>query len=364
MSMIRTESSHPPVRPPVRPPVVGRLAPSPTGTLHLGNLATSLLAWADVRRRGGHLILRIEDLDPPRVVPGAAEQLASDLRWLGLDWDEGSFLGATGTSGAGPAAPYDQASRSAHYAAARRSLAERELVYPCTCSRREVEEALSAPHNTFDPTTGYPGTCAGRRAGDAAGLRAAGQPFAWRFRARGDWTVHDRVCGATTADLAVTPGDFVVERRDGLYAYQLAVVVDDGLMGVTTVLRGRDLLDSTPSQRALAAALGYPPPETVHVPLWVGEDGRRLAKRDGSAGRAGLEQAGWSPAGVVGAIAALLGFTDHYEPLSAGEFATLWQDAPLGTPVVHVPAALFAGPRAFANLALTTGVSCDPDHHR
>lgn len=314
----------------------GRLAPSPTGRLHLGNLGSSLLAWAEIRRRGGDLLLRIEDLDPPRVVDGAEAALIDDLQWLGIDWDAGP--GDPEIAG-----PWHQSERGPHYAAATRRLAEAGAVYPCTCSRREIAEALSAPHAAFDPSTRYPGTCADRTLADVDD----DGDHALRVRARGVWTVEDRVFGPITHDLAVTPGDFVIRRRDGLWAYQLAVSVDDVEMGVTDILRGYDLLDSAPRQAALHAALGGDPIAFWHVPLLVDARGERLAKRTGAMGRDGLVEAGWCPDTLRGGLANLYGLRADFTPLTGDAFAASFAVRPLRRPEIRVPDAFFVGPDAW-----------------
>ena len=265
--------------------VVGRYAPSPSGELHLGNLRTALEAWRDCRARGGIFILRVEDIDTPRIVPGAERQMIEDLRWLGLDWDEGPDVG-------GPAGPYRQSERVPFYAAALEQLAEAGLTYLCTCSRKDLREA-SAPHGPEGPV--YTGIC---RAADP--VAQAGHPAgaAERFRV-------DRAPDVVFTDLRLGPqkfnledlcGDFIVRRRDGLWAYQLACALDDALMGVTHVWRGEDLLISTPRQIALLRALGLPLPAYGHLPLVRDALGRRMCKRDGSDSLRRLRQAGLTPA--------------------------------------------------------------------
>ena len=315
----------------------GRLAPSPTGRLHLGNLGSSLLAWSEIRRRGGELWLRIEDLDPPRVVPGAEQAAIDDMRWLGIDWDAGP-----GTEEL--AGPWHQSRRGPRYAAAAARLAHAGRLYPCTCSRREIAEALSAPHATFDPSTRYPGTCADR---DFADVTRIDGDYALRFRAAGTWTIDDRVFGTVTHALDIMPGDFVVRRRDGLWAYQLAVAVDDVEMGVTDILRGYDLLDSAPRQAALHAALGADPIAFWHVPLLVDARGERLAKRNGAMGRDGLVEAGWTTELLRGGLATIYGFCQTLRPLSGEAFSSRFDVAPLRRPEIRVPDAFFAGPDAW-----------------
>lgn len=263
---------------------VGRYAPSPTGDLHLGNLRTALLAHEDCRRRGGTFILRIEDIDTPRTVPGSEHRIMDDLRWLGLDWDEGPDTG-------GPAGPYRQSERTALYEAALAALEVAGRIYYCTCSRRDLREA-SAPQGPEGPV--YPGTC---RTSDAGAQRAHPAGAAARFSVGPEPVVefHDRLLGPQRFDLRTLSGDFVVRRRDGLWAYQLACAVDDALMGVTHVVRGADLLSSTPRQIALLRVLGLPLPEYMHVPLVADADGQRMSKRDGSLSLRTLRERGLSP---------------------------------------------------------------------
>lgn len=256
-----------------RSPVVGRLAPSPTGGLHLGNARTFLLAWLLARQGGGRIVFRMEDLDAGRARADAADAAIADLRWLGLDWDEGPDVG-------GPDGPYVQSARTEIYRNALERLIATGLVYPCTCTRADVARMASAPHAEDEPPA-YPGTCAGRTADDARRLTEQGTPFAWRFRARGRsvaWT--DVFFGPQRHELDRLGGDFIVARSGDVFSYQLAVVVDDALMGVNQVVRGRDLIDSTPRQILIQEALGIDRPEYRHVGLVLDRDGRRLAKRD------------------------------------------------------------------------------------
>ncbi len=272
----------PPPLPRSRP--VGRYAPSPTGELHLGNLRTAFAAWESIRRVGGIFILRVEDIDRPRTVPGAEARMLDDLRWLGIDWDEGPDMG-------GPAGPYRQSERDEIYAAALDRLDALGLIYRCTCSRKDLREA-SAPHGPEGPV--YPGTC---RAADPAAQAAHPAGAAWRFRVDRARIIEftDRRLGPRRYDLAAVSGDFIVRRRDGLWAYQLACAVDDALMGVTEVVRGEDLLDSTPRQLAILRALGLPEPTYEHVPLVVDAAGARMCKRDGSCSIRALRERGMSP---------------------------------------------------------------------
>lgn len=256
-----------------------RLAPSPTGGLHLGHARTFLLAWLMTRQHGGRVILRIEDLDSTRVRPEEIEGILNDLRWLGIDWDEG---------------PIYQSRRLTLYDEALERLKAAELVYPCTCTRADIARAASAPHAEDEGPT-YPGTCSQRRVADAANL-PANRPFAWRYRVPpGEVAWQDLIRGPQRIDPSRRGGDFVVGRSSGEPAYQLAVAVDDAAMSITHVIRGDDLVDSTPRQILLYRALGRPEPAFAHVPLVVMPDGTRLAKRDGSIKLATLRDRGVDP---------------------------------------------------------------------
>jgi glutamyl-tRNA synthetase len=278
----------------------GRFAPSPTGPLHLGNARTALLSWLAARAAGGAWLMRVEDLDRPRVRPGMEARILSELRWLGLDWDEGPDVG-------GPAGPYRQSERLPRYAAALDRLRAGGQVYPCFCSRAEVAAAARAPHGPSDAGPRYPGTCAGLSPAEAA-RRAATRAPAWRLRVPpGPVAFDDGVHGARAADVAATVGDFVVARADGIPAYQLAVVVDDAAMGVTDVVRGDDLLPSTARQLLVFRALGLVAPRFAHVPLVVGEDGERLAKRHAALSVGELRERGADPRAVVALLGELSG---------------------------------------------------------
>ncbi|MEO7000283.1 MAG: tRNA glutamyl-Q(34) synthetase GluQRS [Ktedonobacterales bacterium] len=297
--------------------VRGRYAPSPSGALHLGNLRTALLAWLFAHAEDGAFILRMEDLDLPRMRPGAAAHILADLRWLGLDWAEGPDVG-------GQYGPYTQSARQAIYEAELARLQARGLLYPCYCTRAELHDAqhiASAPHASDSPTPLYPGTCRGlseqgRRAREAAGRRPS-----LRFRApQQPITFTDRFAGQFTVNVAESVGDFIVRRSDGLIAYHLAVVVDDALMGVTQVARGADLLASVAPQLALYAALGYPPPtDYIHVPLATDATGQRMAKRTASAGAASLQERGISPEQALGALAASCGLWPASQPATLAD---------------------------------------------
>lgn len=283
---------------------VGRYAPSPTGRMHLGVARTSLAAWLDVRARGGRILLRSEDIDTPRVVQGADLELQADLQWLGLDWD---------------GAPIRQSDRDEHYRSALASLELQGRVFRCTCSRKEI--AASAPHEGEEGPR-YPGTCRDgprERPGRAPAIRLRTEP--------GDAIDHvDRLYGPIHQDVQQVVGDFVLRRADGLWAYQLAVTVDDWLQGVTSIVRGRDLLSSTPRQLLLRRLLAphAPPLETLHVPLVLGPTGQRLAKRDRSATIAELRADGATPEQVVGRLAASLGLVPEGTKVRALELLPEW----------------------------------------
>ncbi len=286
--------------------VVGRFAPSPTGDLHLGSARTALAAWLSARSQNGRFVMRIEDIDTPRVVPGAEAKMLADLRWLGLDWDEGPDVG-------GPNGPYRQSERTDLYARAITELRERGFAFPCTCSRKEIaaQSVASAPHGPTDEGPRYPGTCRERPSHPE-------RPPAWRFRVR------DTMPGFRDAVFGEAPGsdpsgDFVVMRADGIFAYQLAVVVDDAAMGVTEVVRGADLLSSTSRQIALLEALGKPVPSYAHLPLILGADGDRLAKRHKSAAISALRERGEDPARLRGWLLQSLGLLHEATPVSPAE---------------------------------------------
>ncbi|MBI3412098.1 MAG: tRNA glutamyl-Q(34) synthetase GluQRS [Planctomycetes bacterium] len=280
----------------------GRLAPSPTGSQHLGNARTYLIAWLSARSRGGEIVLRIEDIDSPRVKPWATEQLFDDLRWLGLDWDGPILV---------------QTQRLALYEQALEKLKAGELVYPCACTRGDIERAASAPHLDHEGPV-YPGTCAPRQAADSN--RFMHRPFAWRMRTeKRTMTWNDSFLGETSLQFDEIGGDFVVWKSAGMPAYQLAVVVDDANQGITEVVRGDDLVPSTPRQLWLYESLGLAPPGFVHVPLVVGPDGRRLAKRHGDARLSTFRAAGVGAEDVIGLLAWSCGWQESARAISARE---------------------------------------------
>ena len=289
--------------------VTGRFAPSPSGRIHLGNILCCLLAWLSVRQQGGRMVLRIEDLDTARCPQRYALQMMEDLHWLGLDWDEGPEVG--GSNG-----PYFQSQRTDYYQAALKRLEAQGLVYPCFCTRAELH-AASAPHRE-DGQVIYPGTCRDLTAAQIA-ERSLRRAPALRLRvAEEEIGFTDGHLGAVRENLARSCGDFLLRRSDGMFAYQLAVVVDDAAMGITEVVRGADLLDSTPRQLYLYRLLGLTPPSFCHVPLLLAPDGRRLSKRDADAGLEVL-QGRMSAQAVLGKLAYLAGFHPSAEPASARE---------------------------------------------
>jgi len=291
-------------------PYVGRFAPSPTGPLHHGIARTFLATWLDARAHGGRLILRIEDLDGPRAVHGAAEAIETDLGWLGLEWDE--------------RAP-PQSRRSEAYEAALQTLGAR--CYRCTCTRKEVA-AASAPHEASDEEPRYPELCRPDRPGGNAPRRPE-RAAAIRLRTEPEDRVKiaDRRLGRRRDDVHAWPGDFVLRRRDGLWAYQLAVTVDDLAQGVTCVVRGDDLWDSAPRQALLRRLLdpGSLALEWLHLPLALGRDGRRLAKRNGARAVAEDRVEGVTPAALRGRWAAELGLWPAGEPASLDALVKAWR---------------------------------------
>ncbi len=290
-------------------PTIGRFAPSPSGRMHLGNIFTALLAWLAARAAGGSIILRIEDLDSLRCRREYAELLKEDLLWLGLDWDT-------------EACP--QRDRGAAYAGVCARLEEMGLVYPCWCTRGDLH-AASAPHAS-DGHPIYPGTCRGLSAEEIA--QKKGAPSLRLLVPDEIIRFSDHIQGDYEENLATECGDFVIRKADGTFAYQLAVVVDDIAAGVTQVLRGCDLLSSTPRQLYLYRLLGAKAPEYAHVPLLLGPDGRRLSKRDLDLDVSILQKT-HSAQQLIGYLAWLAGLLDRPEPAKSTELIPLFRWATL-----------------------------------
>ena len=283
---------------------VGRFAPSPSGRLHLGNLLCALLVWLSARQKDGRVLLRVEDLDTARCPRRYSEQMERDLQWLGLDWD----IGPGRDNGTGP---YYQSQRTEIYQAALETLREKGLVYPCFCTRAELH-AASAPH-TSDGNVIYPGTCRGLTAEEIAEKRKKKAP-AYRLMVPDEnITFTDGCMGEHTENLLRDCGDFYLRRADGVFAYQLAVVVDDARMGVTEVVRGADLLSSTARQLYLYRLLGLPAPKFAHCPLLLASDGRRLSKRDGDQSLENL-RARYTAEDIVGRLAYAYGLQEEPAP--------------------------------------------------
>ncbi len=291
---------------------VGRFAPSPSGRMHLGNLWSCLLAWLSARSVGGGMVLRLEDLDPDRCRPEYCDQVMRDLEWLGLDWDN---------------EPVYQSRRTGLYAEAFRKLEGQGLIYPCFCTRAE-RLAASAPHRS-DGTAVYDGRCGRLSEGQRAELEKIRRP-AWRVRVPGEeLSFADLLQGRYAENLARDCGDFILRRSDGVYAYQLAVVVDDGAMGVTQVVRGSDLLSSTPRQLWLQDRLSLPHPEYGHLPLLLAPDGRRLAKRDRDQ-ELGRLQTRYAAPELVGRLALAANLIDRPQAITPRELIPLfsWEKLP------------------------------------
>lgn len=309
----------------------GRFAPSPSGRIHLGNILCCLLAWLSVRQRGGRVVLRVEDLDTARCPRRYSAQMEEDLRWLGLIWNEGPGAG-------GPDGPYYQSERTALYETALSRLADMGLVYSCFCTRAELH-AASAPHRE-DGQVVYAGTCRHLTAVEAA-ERAKIRPPALRLRVpEEELSFDDGHMGRCGENLARDCGDFLLRRSDGMFAYQLAVVVDDAAMGITEVVRGADLLASTPRQLLLYRLLGLSAPSFIHFPLLLAPDGRRLSKRDADAGLDSLRNRS-TAAEVLGKLAYLAGFNPSAEPRTAeallADFS--WDKVPRED--IRIPTGLF-----------------------
>lgn len=331
----------------------GRLAPSPTGYLHLGNAWAFLLAWLAAKSQSGSVILRIEDLDPDRSKIVFTNAIIEDLHWLGLDWDadpnaikqkqakqqESQFDYITEEKQIKTDeidkqrqqsqfdGIYRQSERYALYSAALESLKERDLIYPCYCTRKELRDMAGAPHPSRESRFGdlgaaYPGTCRNLTPEQRETLEKSGRKACWRLRCPQEtFSFLDGVYGYQEGSASTWGGDFALQRSDGVMAYQLAVVVDDALMGVNQVVRGVDLLTSTPRQLLLFDLLGYPPPNYAHVPLLCDSEGFRLAKRHHALTLRQLREQGVHAESILGLLACKAGLQERPEAVRATELA-------------------------------------------
>lgn len=284
---------------------VGRFAPSPSGRMHLGNVFSALLSWLSVKSKGGQWLLRIEDIDPVRSRPEYVRLLMDDLCWLGLEWD---------------GEPVYQSQRSDIYIHYYNILCERGLTYPCYCTRADLL-ATQAPHES-DGRVVYPGTCRHRslqsKVADPS-VSQSGRPAATRLIVPDEEVAYtDGHYGEQCINLAQQVGDFIIRRKDGAWAYQLVVVIDDALMGVTEVVRGRDLLLSTPQQLYVAQLLGFPEPQFYHLPLLLGDSGERLSKRDRSLDMGALREQHTAPE-IIGLLAYLAGLQPEPQPIKPAD---------------------------------------------
>lgn len=310
--------------------VIGRFAPTPSGRLHLGNLFCSLLAWLSAKAEGGEVILRIEDLDRERTSLEYTEQAENDLRFLGLSWDRGGLAGGN---------EYLQSRRSAFYRELLEWLEAQGLVYPCFCSRAELH-AADAPHAS-DGDVIYSGKCRELSPEAVKELSKKRSP-ALRLKVPAERiTFSDLHYGEGSQELEKECGDFILRRSDGVFAYQLAVVGDDAAMGVTQVVRGRDLLSSTPRQIYLYRLLGLPVPQFAHTPLLLASDGRRLSKRDRDVSLDALRERGLSPEEITGRLAYLAGLLDKPEAASPRELISVFSWDKVPKKDISLPEGLF-----------------------
>lgn len=301
--------------------IVGRFAPTPSGRMHLGNVFAALIAWLSARSQDGALVLRMEDLDRQRTSEEFAETLRQDLLWLGLNWDQET-----------PA----QSTRDAVYQQYFEKLQDQKLLYPCYCTRSQLHN-VNAPHLS-DGTYVYPGTC--RDLTDAQRRQFQRAP-AWRVKVPDrEYALTDLCYGQFRQNLLEECGDFVVRRADGIFVYQLAVVVDDGLSGVTEVVRGWDLLGSAPRQMYLQELLGFAHPQYGHVPMLMSADGRRLSKRDRDLDLGRLRLC-CSPEKIIGILAHAAGLTETPDAISASELATEFSWNKLKKDDIHLDTAAF-----------------------
>lgn len=292
----------------------GRFAPSPSGRMHLGNMFTALMSWLSVKSQGGTWLLRIEDLDPQRSKPEFARLIEDDLRWLGLEWDEG------GIDNIGNAGPYAQSQRAEFYAKALERLKADGSTFPCYCTRAEIM-ATQAPHQS-DGRVVYPGTCRNLK-------KHPPRKPSTRLKVEDeDISFTDMIAGPQSFNLARECGDFILQRADGAWAYQLAVVVDDAAMGVTEVMRGNDLLLSAAQQIWLYRRLGLTPPRFAHLPLICNASGQRLSKRDASLSMEALRRY-HTPESLTGIIAHIAGLLPTPIPVHPTDLIEHFTMAPL-----------------------------------
>lgn len=293
----------------------GRFAPSPTGRMHLGNVFTALISWLAAKSSGGKWILRIEDLDPQRSRIEYARMIEDDLHWLGLDFDEG------GLEDIGPNAPYSQSRRNDIYARVLNKLKEKALLYPCSCTRADIL-ATQAPHQS-DGRIVYAGTCRPSPTPPFPDFAPTGK--ALRLYAPDEViSFCDSVYGPQSINLAAHCGDFILRRADGAWAYMLAVVVDDAMMGVREIVRGRDLLLSTAQQIYLYRLLGFQPPRYTHLPLICNTEGRRLSKRDPETDMEHLRRR-FRPEEIIGHLAHLANLIPEYQPVAPSDLIPLFR---------------------------------------
>ncbi|MCI8934986.1 MAG: tRNA glutamyl-Q(34) synthetase GluQRS [Clostridiaceae bacterium] len=312
--------------------IKGRFAPSPSGRMHLGNAFCALLAWLACRSAGGMMTLRVEDLDPERCRPTYAWRLMEDLEWMGLDWDQGPRPGQ-------PPDRYWQSQRGEIYGRALEKLREQGLLYPCFCTRAELH-AAQAPH-AADGLFVYDGRCRSLSPERRRELAQKRKP-AVRLQVPAERIEFFDGCqGLCGQDLQTECGDFILRRSDGAWAYQLAVVCDDGAMGVNQVVRGRDLLSSTPRQLLLYRLIGLKPPQFYHIPLLLSAEGRRLSKRDGDLDLGALREKRTAEE-LTGYLAWLAGLLERPEPASPGQLLPLFDWGKIPRQDIRLPKGLFA----------------------
>ncbi|REE89052.1 glutamyl-tRNA synthetase [Paenibacillus taihuensis] len=303
----------------------GRFAPTPSGQLHIGNAFTALCAWLQIRQADGKFLLRIEDIDKPRCRTEYARQQLDDLRWLGLDWDEGPLVD-------GPYGPYEQSSREPLYEEALQRLIRKGHVYPCYCSRADQTAIGSAPHGLSSEGAAYQGLCRSM-SHEERDVRAITKAPSLRFMMPEEaLSFEDDIAGTQ----AYASGDYIVKRADGMFSYQLAVTVDDAAMGITDVWRGSDLLDSTPRQLALYEALELKPPRFAHVPLIGDAEGNRLSKRGRSNTLAALRAESIPPERLVGLLSYLAGWKQQLEPAQPQELIPRFHTEQLNQPIISI----------------------------